>query len=166
MDEKWKIVPGFPNYEASDLGRIRHAFSRRVRKPNRHRKWNYYSVCVHSGGKRKNIKVHRMIAAAFLPNPQQKPQVNHLDGSRLNNKLTNLEWATSAENMLHAWRNGLVPSQAGERNSQAMLGASDVQEIRGKSAEGERAENLARQYGVSKGHIYKIISGAKWGAVH
>lgn len=65
-------------------------------------------------GKRKNIKVHKVVALAFIPNPHDKPQVNHLDGDKLNNHASNLEWATAQENTYHAIEMELMWFQKGE----------------------------------------------------
>jgi hypothetical protein len=62
----------------------------------------YFSVEVN-----KKIKVHRLVAVAFIENPHNKPQVNHKDGNKLNNDIDNLEWVTHQENQQHAWGNGL-----------------------------------------------------------
>ena len=62
----------------------------------------YVNICLCSGGKPKIFRLHRLLAKAFIPNPHNKPQVNHIDGNRKNNALENLEWVTISENMLHA----------------------------------------------------------------
>lgn len=79
---------------------------------------------------------HRIIALTWIPNPDNKPQVNHIDGVKLNNKVSNLEWNTSLENIQHASRTGLLNTPAvkangnGEKNSQAILKVSEVINIR------------------------------------
>jgi hypothetical protein len=67
----------------------------------------YYAYSLHIKNKRKICKVHRLVALAFIPNPDNKPQVNHKDGNKLNNHIDNLEWMTSKENHQHAWDTGL-----------------------------------------------------------
>lgn len=62
----------------------------------------YNQVCINIGGKKKSMMIHRLVAKAFIPNPLNKPQVNHIDGNKLNNKVDNLEWVTGKENMKHA----------------------------------------------------------------
>ena len=61
----------------------------------------YLRVYLYKNGKRKHHKVHRLVAHAFIPNPEHKSQVNHIDGNKKNNSVTNLEWATDEENKLH-----------------------------------------------------------------
>lgn len=58
-------------------------------------------------GKVKNESIHRLVAQAFIPNPDSKPQVNHIDCNTLNNNVSNLEWCTAKENTVHAWKNGM-----------------------------------------------------------
>jgi len=75
----------------------------------------YYIVDLHKNGKRKTCHLHRLLALAFIPNPEGKPQVNHIDGNPLNNALENLEWVTPSQNVLHAYKTGLVKKIAQQR---------------------------------------------------
>ena len=69
---------------------------------------NYYVVSLKQNGKKaKNFFIHRLMAETFIPNPENKPQINHIDGNKLNNSIDNLEWVTCAENAQHAIRTGL-----------------------------------------------------------
>lgn len=67
--------------------------------------------------------VHRLVAIAFIPNPENKPQVNHIDGNKMNNKVENLEWVTQSENMHHAFKTGLAPYHISKRDKQAPINA-------------------------------------------
>ena len=111
MEESWKPVVGYEGlYEVSDLGRVRSLD--RVVKGKRNSKWErkgrilqqadrgngYYAVCLHKSGTQKMYLVHRLVAVAFIPNPFNKPCVNHLDENKQNNAISNLEWATYKEN--------------------------------------------------------------------
>lgn len=111
LTEEWRIVPGFPKYEASSLGRIRRLTGKRTKK--RH-KWIYYYY-----GYRKNTgyffvgkkAVHDLVTAAFIgPKPPGK-QVNHKDGVKTNNVPENLEYVTPAENARHAVEHGLYSNK-------------------------------------------------------
>lgn len=73
------------------------------------------SICV--DGQKYSKSIHRLVATAFIPNPENKPEVNHIDGNRLNNNVDNLEWATRIENMKHAVDTGLINNQFGEKAS-------------------------------------------------
>ena len=105
--EKWKLVPGCDKrYEVSDAGHIRNSASHKVYKP-----WicknGYAYVSIVSHGKRSKVSVHRLVAACFIPNPENKPCVNHIDGNKSNNNVDNLEWSTFSENIKHSWDSGL-----------------------------------------------------------
>jgi hypothetical protein len=110
-------------------------------------------------GVTKSVLINRMVALRFLPNPENKPQVNHLDGDKANNAKGNLEWATQSENEEHAFATGLK-STRGSSNANAKLTAREVEEIR--AAQPQRLEELAIQYDVSTKTIRDIREGRTW----
>lgn len=115
LNEVWKDIPEYiGHYQASNLGRIRTLnynnrgeikimYCKRIHK-------RYYCTNVMHLGKKKKVPVHRLVALAWHNNPLNKPEVNHIDGNKLNNKPSNLEWATGEENRTHAFINGLLAS--------------------------------------------------------
>lgn len=112
ITEAWAAVSGFEGlYEVSNIGRVRslprvNRLGRRVngceRKPQKDTK-GYHFVQLWKDGAMSQPRVHQLVAAAFIPNPEQKPQVNHKDGVRSNNVWKNLEWATNGENTQHSY---------------------------------------------------------------
>jgi hypothetical protein len=90
----------------------------KVMKPSMSgKKRNYLSIrLTNLEGISKVFKVHRLVAEAFIPNPENKPQINHIDGDTTNNKVSNLEWCTNSENQLHAYRTGLKFGMSGKDN--------------------------------------------------
>lgn len=112
--EIWKDIKGYEGlYQVSNLGRIK-SFSKRkelIRKPTKNKKRNgYLEISLFKNNKEKRFKVHRLVAEAFIPNPENKEEVNHIDGNKSNNNKNNLEWVTDKENKEHAWKNGLMNS--------------------------------------------------------
>ena len=71
-------------------------------------KYGYKTIVITKDGIRKNYTIHRLVALAFIPNPQNKKTINHINGNKLDNRVENLEWATEKENQLHKWNNGLA----------------------------------------------------------
>ena len=134
----------------------------------------YYSV----GIRRKTHMVHRLVAQAFIPNPENKPFVNHIDGNKLNNHVSNLEWCTAQENNLHARQTGLHKQAVGHKinyqsdaskrkalanlKDKSKLTPDDVRYVRRvfKSRSKEfSATALAKQFGTSVAAMCKIVSG-------
>lgn len=127
MIEEWKDVAGYEGlYQVSNTGKVRSVDRITVCKdgrllPNKGRELYFtvskfdekrhlprYSVQLWKNNKAKLFPVHRLVAIAFIPNPEGKPTVNHINGNPMNNNVDNLEWATYSENELHAHRMGLV----------------------------------------------------------
>ena len=97
--EDWRSVKDYDNYEVSNLGQVRNKNTRRILKPSC--KGGYLVVGLSFNGIGKTFSVHRIVAKAFIVNPDNKPHINHIDKNRSNNNVTNLEWCSSAENSAH-----------------------------------------------------------------
>ena len=114
ITEIWKDIQGYEGlYWASNLGNIKSL--KKVLKFNKVEK-GYLHVTLYKNGTPKTIKAHRLTAKAFIPNIENKPEVNHIDGNKENNNIINLEWNTRAENNMHAIKNGLLKFKKGEGN--------------------------------------------------
>jgi hypothetical protein len=101
--ETWVKIKGFENYEVSGSGHIKNTATGEILKPTLNT-WGYPSVTLCCNGKRKNLSVHRLVAKAFIPNPNNLPEVNHKDENKTNNAVWNLEWTTKKENINHGTR--------------------------------------------------------------
>jgi len=113
QQEEWKaIADSNGEYYISNQGRVKsHKFGKeRILKPGLIGSgYQFVDLCF-KGKKPTSRTIHKLVALAFIPNPENKPQVNHKDGDKLNNCIDNLEWVTRQENVRHAWENGLCES--------------------------------------------------------
>lgn len=106
-EEQWKVLSeDFPNYECSTFGNIRNIKTKKILSGYKINS-GYYVVDLYKKGGRKKCLVHRAIALAWIPNPENKLTVNHIDGNKENNSVSNLEWNTYSENLKHAFAIGL-----------------------------------------------------------
>lgn len=95
MEEIWKSIEGYPNYEVSNLGNVRRV---KMLKQYYDESKGYNVVCLSKNGNSKVVKVHQLVAKAFIPNPDNKSCIDHIDTNRTNNCVDNLRWVTHKEN--------------------------------------------------------------------
>ena len=125
MQEIWKDIKDYEgSYQVSNLGRVR-SLTRKVKTFNGFRTTkgkllkllktnrNYFRVDLKRNQKDKYISIHRLVAEAFLPNPNNYPVINHIDGDTSNNRVDNLEWCTQSHNVKEAYRIGLAKPTSG-----------------------------------------------------
>lgn len=177
MKEIWKDVLGYKGYQVSNIGRVKRlphwidVGLNNVKRAFRKEKIlkqscdtpGYYQVWLYLNKKRKGFRVHKLVAQAFIPNPQNKPQVNHIDGNKLNNKVDNLEWCTNAENQIHVYKIGLQKIKVGEQSPNAKLEKQEVIFIK-KALKLRKysSRKLAKMFNVCKSTILSIKHKETW----
>lgn len=170
--EEWKDIINYEEmYKVSNLARVKSLPKKRIVFTNKitaHYKEKilkqilnngYFGVTLCNLENRNIIKTHRLIAQAFIPNPENKPQVNHINGIKTDNRLGNLEWNTASENTQHAYDNKLTIAVNGENHHQSKLTKIDVMEIR---KDNFTREELSKIYNVHISAINKIKRRCLW----
>lgn len=110
----------------------------------------------------KIMKLHRLLAICFIPNPKGFPEINHKDGNKRNNDLLNLEWCTGKHNVQHAYKLGLMKPKFGIDNPASKIKYIDCLVIKEALATGHRGATIARYYRVNKSTIYRIKNDLTW----
>jgi hypothetical protein len=170
----WSAPPGFEgSYEVSDDGQVRgldrlslsrwgtkNNPTKGVIKSQRINRWGYATVMLGVGVRqKKHLLVHRLVLSAFAPvEGWQELQVNHKDGNKQNNSLSNLEWVTCRENVLHSYR--VLGKKLGQAHGRAKLTNDQALEIRGIA--GRSQQSIADEYGVSQQVISSILRRKTW----
>jgi hypothetical protein len=160
--EVWKDVSGFEGqYQVSNLGNVKSLFSNKEKllSPGLDGR-GYLKINFCNSGSQKSKKIHRLVALIFVPNPLNKPQVNHINGIKTDNRAENLEWVTNSENMDHAVTNKLVDNR-GIRNKNSKLTEQQVHEIKYKSSHLTKIQ-LSKIYNVSRELISMIQNNKLW----
>lgn len=175
--EIWKPISGYEGrYEVSTLGRIKSLqrvvesvrngkkiFSlrkERIMRPSKSPN-GYRIVTFHTNGVAEHGSVHVIVANNFIPNPLNLPVINHIDGNKENNEVSNLERCTQSENSLHAYRTGIRIAAVGSRVNGSKLDELQVRVI--KSLKGLlSSSNISNYFKVSAGNINCIYAGKTW----
>lgn len=164
--EEWLPYPSDPNYMVSNQGRVKHlsyvsTSGRRMKEriiPGVLHQDGYIVVTMVLGNsKYKQISKHRIVAETWIPNPLNKPEVNHVDGNKQNNSVENLEWVTSAENQQHATHQHLQPTKIVTYKGKLSKSQRDEILLR-YSTEDISRRALAQEYGVSHTTISSLIN--------
>lgn len=135
--EIWKAIEEFPNYEISNFGRVKNLSLNKI-MTNCLDEDGYHILGLRKNTKRTTKKVHRLVAIAFIPNPNNLPYVNHIDHNRINNKVENLEWSSIKDNTSEAFRDKSILSKA------------VTAKINGQIIEFETIAEAANYFGISR----------------
>ena len=171
--EEWRDIQGYEGiYQISNLGRVK-SIGGRCGTVNRKEKIRaksfthdgYEKIRLQHNGKDETKRVHRLVADAFIPNPENKDTINHKDGDKTNNTVSNLEWLDRTEQMLHAYKLRLKAPQNGSENVNAKLTDEQVREIRRLYIPYSKEYGtvaLARKYGVTNRIIGLIVKNKEY----
>lgn len=179
MKEIWKDIEGLNGlYQISNLGSVRRLY--RISKSNRPIKKGKYdahlqpiimkqylsnywypSVCITINKQKFRFKIHRLIAQAFIPNPENKPCINHKNSIPTDNRIENLEWCTHRENMEHASRNNRFPERKGVMSARAKLTEYQVRRIL-RNKEKLKPKQWSTKFMVSVSTINSIVYRRNW----
>jgi hypothetical protein len=151
------IIENYPNYFVTKEGKVINVKTNKILKPS-FNTCGYQQVTLHNRIKSKNIVIHRLVANAFIPNFENKPQVNHIDGIKSNNSVSNLEWCTSSENVKHAYKIGL--SKISDKNIKATkLAHSKIVLDNNTGIFYDSLTEAAIIFGISKSILCRYLNG-------
>lgn len=164
----WNTIPDFPNYEINREGVIRNKTTKHYKKITVGRD-GYPKVELYNKGVRKHFKLHRLLAIIFIPNPENKREVNHIDMNKMNYSLDNLEWVTPSENMAHVIQNEDKDSKRRIAASENVKKATEAnkKKVNKYSLDGDLLESYesiseaSRQTGIRRASISEAYNGKR-----
>lgn len=156
--EVWKPIPGCPKYEASNLGRVRNKTADRILRPG----FNLGGYAQYTLGKYGGRhQAHKLIMLAFVgPRPPDKPDINHINGIKADNRLENLEYCTKSYNKIHSI--SVLGKTRGESHGNSKITNENVREIRRLAANGTAHKVIAAQFSMTRGNISYIVRRSTW----
>ncbi|KKN85457.1 hypothetical protein LCGC14_0277760 [marine sediment metagenome] len=152
-----KSIKGFENYLIEDSGKIFSLFRNKCLKPLP-TNWGYYRVGLRKQNKTHYKYISRLVAEAFISNPDNKPQINHKDGNKFNNNVSNLEWVTQSENMQHAIALGLWKRSPNSGMKPIPVNVYDYKTGKLLSTHPSMSD-AARSYGLQLQNAHKVLQG-------
>ena len=159
--EEWRDIIGYEGlYKISNLGRRKNKFNK-IQKPRI--KKGYNTARLFKNGAYREFLTHRIVAESFIPNPKNKPCVNHINGIKNDNRIKNLEWCTISENVIHSFANNLLKKRLGADNNFTKLTQEQVLEIRELYSLGFLFQKqIAKIYNIKKCTVSSIVTKKNW----
>lgn len=152
-------IKNYPGYFIDEEGEVFSTKSNKVLSTHID-SWGYRFVTLHSCGKGKCIKIHKLVAETFIGDRPEGLQINHRDGNKLNNNVNNLEYCTPSQNTKHAFSNGLAIAPKGETHYNCKLSDDNIREIRRYKGQASQSA-VGGMFGVSREHIRDIWNNKK-----
>ncbi len=161
MTEIWKDIKDFEGlYQISNFGRVKSLKTGKILKQTI-KENGYLQIGLYKNNKKYYFLVHRLVTEAFIDNPNNYPQVNHISGIKSENNVDNLEWCNASQNGKHAYDNNLSKPQSGINHGNNRLTEKQVLEIR--ALEGIKSyPEISTEFGICKQHVCDIINRKKW----
>lgn len=177
IEQIWKDIPNYEGrYQISNDGKVR-SLERKVYLESRgiYRTvkgiilkgspdtLGYPTVALWKDNKLDLRRIHRLVAEMYIPNPDNKPQVNHIDGDKTNNSYTNLEWVTMSENIKHAYKTNLADKR-GEKHHNSTITNEQARQIK-YGHKDMKTKDIAKLYSISPATVCRIRSGERWKSI-
>lgn len=157
---QWRDIEGYEGYQVSDDGQVRGVRSEHLSQECLHT--GYRRVGLYIAGVRRKVLVHVLVTAAFLGRKPSGVCINHRDGDKSNNALSNLEYVTPSQNQRHAYATGLRRRMSGESHHQSKLTEGQVHEIRALRRAGLSLKEIGSRFGVGFSNVSKICTNQSW----
>ena len=168
IKETWKSITGWEkSHCVSNLGRVK-SLKRVIKNTGKNTEYvidekimktnlvgaGYMGLIIGTNGIKKRFYLHRLVAEAFIDNPENKPCINHKDGNKLNNYIENLEWVTYKENSIHGYKTGLMPTK---------ITKNEANQIRQLYLTGKyKQSEIGEMFNLTQGTVGKIIRNELW----